>query len=116
MSKLTTALQPLLLGAVVLLSACNDHHETVHAVDVIPLAEQNAQAAAPVPEPITFDDEHLPKMGDTSADSAQTQDTSTDDTATAIASVATDSTSAEPAPESDDTMAADDTTQTTTSP
>lgn len=80
MSIFTPTLKPLaLLGLIALLGACGDHnHNTVHAVDVVPLAEQNAQAAAPVAEPITFDDEHLPKMSELSDTStAQTPNDAT---------------------------------------
>ncbi len=68
------------LLAISVLTACgNDHHEKMHAVDAVKLAEQNALANAPVAEPIKFDDEGMPKMGSTA----------TTDTATATETVTT---------------------------
>lgn len=74
--SLSSTFNAITLGAtLVLLVGCSDHHDTVNAVDVIPIAERNAQAVAPVAEPITFDDEHLPKMSEMANSDAQETET-----------------------------------------
>lgn len=60
------------------LTACGgDDHSKVYAVDVVETAEQNAKAATPVAQPITFDDENAPKAGETAATETK-NDTVTD--------------------------------------
>lgn len=61
------------------LTACGGGHGT-KAVEVVEAAEANAKALAPTAEPIKFDDENLPKMGESAATSTDT--TATDTAAT----------------------------------
>lgn len=72
----STAIMVLLSAGLVACSS--EHHETANAIEVVELAQNNAEALAPVAEPIQFDDENLPKMGSTTDTS--TTDTKTDST------------------------------------
>lgn len=86
--SLSPTFNAITLGAtLVLLVGCSDHHDTVNAVDVIPIAERNAQAVAPVAEPITFDDEHLPKMSEMA--NSDTQESDAQETETGVTSETT---------------------------
>ncbi len=69
----STAMMVLLSAGLVACSS--EHHETANATEVVELAQNNAEALAPVAEPIQFDDENLPTVGSTA-------DTSTADTST----------------------------------
>lgn len=65
----------LILTALALaLTACGGDHEKTHAVDVVETAEQNAKAAAPVAQPITFDDEKTAKASETPAPAETTSE------------------------------------------
>lgn len=88
------------------LTACGGGHGT-KAVEVVEAAEANAKALAPTAEPIKFDDENLPKMGEAAA-------TSTDTTATDTAAPASDAEQAtKPAEsQSSEATASTDTTKT----
>lgn len=69
----STAMMVLLSAGLVACSS--EHHETANAIEVVELAQNNAEALAPVAEPIQFDDENLPTVGstaDTVADNAVT--------------------------------------------
>lgn len=81
-------LQLACLMAVLSLTACGEHHHSVHATERVAEASERAFAKAPKAEAIKFDDEGMPKIHETanaSANSTADTATTTDSTATAAA-------------------------------
>lgn len=69
------------LTAGVLLSACGEKHEAVHAVDKLEEAQAAAKAKAPQPEAIKFDDEGQPPFAEPkpAEDAAKTDESKADE-------------------------------------
>lgn len=93
MQSILQSIAIIVLLSVGLVACSNEHHETANATEVVELAQNNAEALAPVAEPIQFDDESLPKIGsttDTSTADTSTTDTSTTDKADSTNNATTD--------------------------
>lgn len=54
------------------LTGCGESHHHVHATEITELASEQARAKAPEMPAITFDDEHMPTMGETNAQQSDT--------------------------------------------
>lgn len=76
-------LQLACLMAVLSLTACGEHHHSVHATERVAEASEHAFAKAPKAEAIKFDDEGMPKIHETAnTPTDSTTNTATTDTAT----------------------------------
>lgn len=82
------------LAAAVLVSACGDKHEKVHAVDKVVEAEAAAIEKAPKAEEVKFDDHGQPTFAEASG-ATTTTPTTDSDTKAADAAPAADASTAE---------------------
>ncbi|ANB90989.1 hypothetical protein MOVS_02110 [Moraxella ovis] len=79
------------LAAAVLVSACGDKHEKVHAVDKVAEAEAAAIEKAPKAEEVKFDDHGQPTFVEASGATTTTPATDSDTEASTDAAVTTES-------------------------
>lgn len=82
-------LQLACLMAVLSLTACGEHHHSVHATERVAEASEHAFAKAPKAEAIKFDDEGMPKIHETATANKPADSTTTDSTATTADKTAT---------------------------
>lgn len=83
------------LAAAVLVSACGDKHEKVHAVDKVVEAEVAAIEKAPKAEEVKFDDHGQPTFAEASGATTTTPTTDSDTDASTDAAPAADASTAE---------------------
>lgn len=107
-------LQLACLMAVLSLTACGEHHHSVHATERVAEASEHAFAKAPKAEAIKFDDEGMPKIHETAntptdstTNTATPTTANTENTDTATATVSADSKPADTATTNTATTTAD---------
>ncbi|WP_435932042.1 hypothetical protein ACSF86_01875 [Moraxella bovoculi] len=83
------------LAAAVLVSACGDKHEKVHAVDKVAEAESAAIEKAPKAEEVKFDDHGQPTFAEASGATTTKPTTDSDTDASTDAAPAADAATAE---------------------
>lgn len=83
------------LAAAVLVSACGDKHEKVHAVDKVAEAEAAAIEKAPKAEEVKFDDHGQPTFAEASGATTTMPTTDSDTKASTDAAPAADAATAE---------------------
>lgn len=83
-----------LFAVLLALTGCDkSHHHHVHATEITELASEQARAKAPEMPAITFEDEHMPTMGEMDGD---TQPTAEENANTEKTDTTTDTTDTDP--------------------